>query len=79
LLGARSVRVVPLTSGDHHSAGRGWQVALARPDGDVLLGGALPNWQSARELARQVCERTELPLDPLTEKLFSRVGAAPRL
>jgi hypothetical protein len=79
LIAARSVRVVPLTGGDHHASGRGWQVTLSRPEGDVLLGGALPDWQSARDLAQQVCERTQLPLDQLTQRLFSRVGSATRL
>ena len=75
LAGARTVRVVPLTGGDHHArAGAGWQVALARADGDVLLGKPMPDWQAARELAQQVCRTAELPLDELTEKLFSRVG-----
>jgi hypothetical protein len=73
--GVRSVRVVPLTGGDHHArAGAGWQVALARADGDVLLGKPMPDWESARELARLVCETSGLPLDELTEKMFSRVG-----
>jgi hypothetical protein len=73
--GARSVRIVPLTGGDHHArAGTGWQVALARADGDVLLGGPMPDWQAARELARLVCDTAKLPLDELTEKMFSRVG-----
>lgn len=73
--GARGVRVVPLTGGDHHSrAGSGWQVALARADGDVLLGKPMSDWQAARDLARMVCQTAGLPLDELTEKLFSRVG-----
>jgi hypothetical protein len=79
LLGARSVRVVPLTGGNHHVAGRGWQVTLSRAEGDVLVGAPLADWRSARDLARLVCERTEIPLDELTERLFSRVGAAPQL
>ena len=75
LAGARSVRIVPLLGGDHHArAGAGWQVALARADGDVLLGKPMPDWQSARELARLVCNTASLPLDELTEKMFSRVG-----
>ena len=75
LAGARSVRVVPLMSGNHHAgAGAGWQVALARGDGDVLLGKPMPDWRSARELARLVCATASLPLDELTEKMFSRVG-----
>jgi hypothetical protein len=76
LTGARNVRVVPLSGGNAHVVAqtRGWQVALARPDGDVLVGSASPDWREARDLARQVCDKTELPLDELTEKLFSRVG-----
>jgi len=75
LAGARTVRVVPLTGGDHHAGpGAGWQVALARADGDVLLGKPMPDWQSARELASMVCDTARLPLDELTEKMFSRVG-----
>ena len=71
---ATSVRVVPLTRGTHHATASGWQVALSRPDGDVLVGQPLPQWQSARELAHRVCAATGLPLDALTEQLFSRVG-----
>jgi hypothetical protein len=75
LAGARTVRVVPLMGGNHHTgAGAGWQVALARADGDLLLGKPMPDWQSARELARLVCATASLPLDELTEKMFSRVG-----
>jgi hypothetical protein len=72
--GARSVRIVPLMGGNHHVQTSGWQVALARSDGDVLLGKPLADWQVARELARRVCEETHLPLDELTERMFSRVG-----
>jgi hypothetical protein len=72
--GSRSVRVVPLSGGSHHVHANGWQVTLARPDGDVLLGPPLASWQSARVLARQVCDATHLPMDELTERLFSRVG-----
>jgi len=73
--GARSVRVVPLTGGDHHPrSGAGWQVTLARAHGDVLLGKPMSDWQAARDLAQRVCQTAELPLDELTEKLFSRVG-----
>jgi hypothetical protein len=70
----RSVRVVPLTAGNHHVQSSGWQVTLARSDGDVLLGNPLSDWQAARELARLVCQQTELPLDELTQRMFSRVG-----
>jgi hypothetical protein len=69
------VRIVPVGGGgSHHAAARGWQVTLGQSDGDVLLGTPLAEWQSARELARQVCEATQLPLDELTQRLFSRVG-----
>ena len=77
LAGARRVRVVPLTRGNHHlTAGPGssWQVTLRRDDGDVLLGPAMFDWRAARALAQQVCEITGLPLDELTERLFSQVG-----
>ena len=73
--GARSVRVVPLTGGDHHSrAGAGWQVTLRRDDGDVLVGKPQADWRAARALAQQLCEQAQLPLDELTERLFSQVG-----
>ena len=72
--GARSVRVVPLTRGAHHASASGWQVALAQHDGDVLVGQPLPEWQSARELARKICAAASLPMDATTERLFSRVG-----
>jgi hypothetical protein len=75
LRGVRTVRVVPLTGGQQHAqAGTGWQVTLAHADGDVLVGKPLLDWRSARALAQQLCELTELPLDELTEKMFSRVG-----
>jgi hypothetical protein len=75
LAGARAVRVVPLTGGNHHPGARGgWQVALARADGDVLVGVAQDDWRPARELAQLLCDKTELPFDELTEKMFSRVG-----
>jgi hypothetical protein len=40
----------------------------------VLMGNPLSDWQSARDLAFQVCEKAELPLDELTQRMFSRVG-----
>jgi hypothetical protein len=46
----------------------------ANPHGDVLVGKPQSDWRPARELARLVCEQAGLPLDELTEKLFSRVG-----
>ena len=79
--GARAVRVVPLTHGGQHgSAAGGWQVALAYPEGDRVLGKPYADWRPARDLAHAVCVATALPLDELTEKLFSRVGqfTAPR-
>jgi hypothetical protein len=75
IAGARSVRVVPLTGGNPHGgAGQGFQVAVRRDEGDVLIGAASLDWRAARELARQLCETAELPLDELTQRLFSRVG-----
>jgi hypothetical protein len=71
---ARAVRVVPLSRGSHHLSATGWQVTLERGDGDVLLGPPLASWQSARDLASRVCGATHLPMDELTERLFSRVG-----
>jgi hypothetical protein len=73
LAGAHSVRIVPLNRGGHHAQASGWQVALARADGDVLVGQPLADWHSALELARLLCETTALPLDELTQRLFSRV------
>lgn len=72
----RSVRIVPLTGGNHHAAshGSGWQVALGQVGGDVPLGKPMADWRAAHELARLVCARANLPLDELTEKMFSRVG-----
>jgi hypothetical protein len=73
--GARSVRIVPLTGGNHHAASRGgWQVAIAHTDGDVLFGNPMADWRPARELAQLVCDTADLRLDELTEKMFSRVG-----
>jgi hypothetical protein len=77
LAGARAVRVVPLSGGSPHAVGPagGWQVALAYAGGDGVLGTPLADWRAARELARLVCEKTELPLDELTQAMFSRVGS----
>ena len=73
--GAHSVRVVPLRGGQQHTDIRsGWQVALARADGDVLVGKPMTDWRSAHDLARTICATAGLPLDELTEKMFSRVG-----
>jgi hypothetical protein len=73
IMGAQTVRVVPLSRGSHHAAASGWQVTLSRPEGDVLLGTPLADWQSAHALAQRVCEQTRLPMDQLTQQLFSRV------
>jgi hypothetical protein len=71
----RSVRIVPLAGGNHHRDSRGgWQVALSRTEGDVLIGKPFGDWRTARQLAQLLCETSELPLDELTEKMFSRVG-----
>ena len=75
IAGARCVRVVPLSRGSHHVSASGWQVALARGDGDILLGKPLSSWQRARDLARTVSEKAGLPMDELTERLFSRIGS----
>jgi hypothetical protein len=73
--GARGVRIVPLTGGNPHGgAGQGYQVALQRAEGDAPVGKPMQDWRAARELARQLCETTELPLDELTERMFSQVG-----
>jgi hypothetical protein len=74
LSGVRCVRVVPLTGGQHHSGSHGWQVALHRDDGDVLVDKAMPDWRPARDLAQRLCDATQLPLDELTQRLFSQVG-----
>jgi hypothetical protein len=76
LAGARSVRIVPLTGGNHHAdrGGGGWQMTLAHAEGDQLFGKPMADWRPVRELAQLVCARTELPLDELTEKMFSRIG-----
>ena len=75
LTGVRTIRVVPLTGGQPHAqTGAGWQVTLAHPAGDVLVGKPMLDWRAARALAQQLCETTDLPLDELTEKMFSRVG-----
>jgi hypothetical protein len=73
--GARSVRVVPMTRGSSHTpTTTGWQVALAHTAGDVPIGKPLAQWQAAWDLAREVCQKTELPVDELTQKMFSQVG-----
>ena len=76
--GVRWVRVVPLMVGGHHGAAGQWQVALRRDDGDVLVGPAHTDWRPARALAEQLCAATQLPLDELTERLFSQVGSFTR-
>ena len=73
---ARNVRIVPMMgSNPHPGAPAGsWQVTLAQADGDALVGKAQVDWRVAEALARLVCERTQLPLDEMTERMFSRVG-----
>jgi hypothetical protein len=34
----------------------------------------MADWRLARDLAQLVCEQAALPLDELTQKMFSRVG-----
>jgi hypothetical protein len=75
--GARSVRVVPASGrGATHGygGGGGWQVTLSHGEGDALIGPALSDWRPARELAQLLCETLDLPLDELTERMFSQVG-----
>jgi hypothetical protein len=74
LVGAHSVRVVPLTGANPHGPSGGYQVAMAYEDGDAPVGQPTGDWRAARELAKQLCEATELPLDEMTERMFSRVG-----
>jgi hypothetical protein len=74
LLRVRSVRVVPLTGGQQHSGSHGWQVTLQHDDGDVLVDKPQADWRRARDLADKVCQATDLPLDELTQRLFSQVG-----
>jgi hypothetical protein len=75
LASARSVRVVPMAGGNHHrGAGAGYQVAVACAQGDVPVGKPMADWRLARDLADKVCAAAELPLDELTQKMFSRVG-----
>ena len=74
--GARFVRVVPLTGGQAHmnAAMRGWQVALSQVEGDVLVGKPMQDWRPAMDLAKLLVDKTGLPLDETTERMFSRVG-----
>jgi hypothetical protein len=50
-------------------------VTLSEAAGDTLVGKPMADWRTAQVLARLVCEKTDLPLDDLTERLFSRVGS----
>ena len=76
LVRAESVRIVPMTGGNPHAgATGGYQVALRGANGDAPIGKPTQDWRAARELARQVCEQAELPLDELTERLFGRFDA----
>ncbi|MDQ3810198.1 MAG: hypothetical protein M3336_07900, partial [Chloroflexota bacterium] len=58
----------------HASGAGGYQVALTLATGDVPLAAAMADWRAARELADQVCQVADLPLDELTQRMFSRVG-----
>ncbi len=74
---ARAVRVVPLAAGPAHGipqGGQGWQVAVSAFEGDVLMGPPLMDWRAARDFAQRLAETTELPLDEMTERLFSQTG-----
>lgn len=77
--GVRAVRIVPLSRGQQHMTQQtgGWQVTLRRDDGDLLVGEPFADWQPARALADLLMLRTELPLDELSARLFSRVGQYP--
>jgi hypothetical protein len=78
LAGAQAVRVIPLSGGSPHgSTAGGWQVALAYPEGDRVIGPPQRDWRPARVLADGICVATTLPLDELTASLFSRVGQFP--
>jgi hypothetical protein len=76
LSGATAVRIVPLMGGNPHAATGGYQVALRYSSGDAALGTPLADWRLAHELAQRVCEVSELPLDEMTERMFSRVDQA---
>ncbi len=71
---ARAVRIVPLTGGNPHTPGGGYQVAIACADGDAPVGSPSQDWRPARDLGQQLCTIGELQFDELTERLFSRVG-----
>jgi hypothetical protein len=72
---ARAVRIVP-PGGHQQGAGGtpGYQVAVACVDSDIPVGKPTLDWRPARELADQLCTTAELPLDELTERMFSRIG-----
>jgi len=68
---AQSVRIVPMTGGNPHAgATGGYQVAVRGANGDAPIGKPTSDWRAARDLARQVCEQGELPMDELTERMF---------
>jgi hypothetical protein len=72
--GARAVRVVPLMAGNPHAPSGGYQIAIAYATGDVPLAVPMADWRAVRELAQRVCACANLPLDEMTERMFSRVG-----
>ncbi len=71
---ARTIRVVPLGAG-HYTPnaprGEGWQVAVHRDDGDILVGPPIADGQAALTFARRLGEFAELPLDELSERMFA--------
>ena len=71
--GAQCVRVVPLAAGPGHGApsGSGWQVAVRTRQGDLPLGRQIQDGHQARAFARRVCDASGLPLDEMSERLFS--------
>jgi len=73
LVRAESVRIVPMTGGNPHAgAAGGYQVAVRSANGDAPIGKPSQDWRLAHDLARQVCEQAELPLDELTQRMFGR-------
>jgi hypothetical protein len=76
LAGARAVRVIPLGGANPHGGGQGWQVAVAKDDGDVPLGRPQADWREAVALARQVMAAAGLPLDDWSERLIGGAEGA---
>ncbi len=79
---ARTIRLVPL-GGGHYAPnaprGSGWQVAVHRDDGDILVGPPIPDAQAAIAFARRLAETAEIRLDELSERMFADTSPfAPR-